>query len=173
VATSTIRFAIIVALVVVGAVVVAQFPQGTTSATGPSPSASSSPAGPSGGGGQGQTDNGGTQQSPAPTAEGVKVAVYNGTTQTGLAADVATTLERKFGVKVDPDTSILNAPSIPVAVTTVYFVSASDKGAASVLADALSKKLPTPAKTQKLPDNTTVPPGVQVAVYLGTDYVNG
>jgi LytR cell envelope-related transcriptional attenuator len=173
VATSTIRFAIIVALVVVGAVVIAQFPRGATSATGTTPSPSASlTGGPGGGGGQGNANGGGTQ-APTPTAEGVKVAVYNGTTQTGLAADVATRLERKFGVKVNPNTSILNAPSIPVAVTTVYFVSAADKDAATVLADALSKKLLTPAKAQKLPDNTTVPAGVQVAVYLGTDYVNG
>jgi LytR cell envelope-related transcriptional attenuator len=178
VATSTVRFAIILTLVVVGAILIAQFPQGATSA---GPGSSPTPAGSrtggsnggSKGGGQGNNNGGGSQQTPAPTATGIKVAVYNGTTQTGLAADVAAVLVKKLGVKVNPQTSILNAPSIPVDMTTVYYVSATDKVAASALADVLSKKLTTPAKVQKLPVNATVPAGVQVAVYLGTDYVNG
>jgi LytR cell envelope-related transcriptional attenuator len=173
VATSTVRFAIILALVVVGAILIAQFPQGTTSAVPrTSPTPAGSPTGGSNGGNQGNNNGGGSQQSPAPTATGVKVAVYNGTTQTGLAADVAAVLVKKLEVKVNPQTSILNAPSIPVDVTTVYYVAATDKVAASALADVLSKKLTTPAKVQKLPANATVPAGVQVAVYLGTDYVN-
>jgi hypothetical protein len=174
VATSTIRFAIIVALVVVGAVVIAQFPQGTASAPGGTPTPTVSVTTPAGGGGQGNggnTNTGGGTQEPTASLAGVKVAVYNGTTQTGLAADVATALVKKFDVKID-SAWILNAPSGTVDLTAIYFVSAADKVAASDLADSYFKKLQTPPKVQKLPDNTTVPAGVQVAVYLGIDYVN-
>ncbi|MGZ4154123.1 MAG: LytR C-terminal domain-containing protein [Actinomycetota bacterium] len=172
-ATSTIRFAIIVALVAVGAVLIAQFPQASTgSASAGSPPATPNSSPSPNGGGQNGTGNGGGTQQPTEPLQGVKVAVYNGTTQTGLAADVAAALVKKFGVKVNSQTSILNAPSIPVAVTTIYYVSAADKTAASDLADSYFKKLSAPPTVQKLPDNTTVPAGVQVAVYLGTDYVN-
>ncbi|MGZ4109279.1 MAG: hypothetical protein ACXVP7_06295, partial [Actinomycetota bacterium] len=65
-ATSTIRFAIIVALVAVGAVLIAQFPQASTG----SPSAGNPPASPSStpstnGGGQNGNGNGGGTQQPA------------------------------------------------------------------------------------------------------------
>ena len=170
--TSTIRFGVIVALVVVGAVLIAKFPQTGTDVAGattpPSPSASAT-----GGhtGGTGNTGNGG-QTSDTAALEGVKVAVYNGTTQTGLAADVAAALIKRYSVKINSN-SIGNAPSIPVDQTAVYFVAPADKAAATSLAEAFFKRLPSPPKVQKLPDNTTAPAGVQVAVYLGTDYVNG
>jgi hypothetical protein len=176
VATSTIRFAIIVALVVVGAVVIAQFPQDTTSASGGTPAPTASVTTPPGGGGQGSGDNnntgGGTQQ-PTASLAGVKVAVYNGTFSTGLAADVADALVNRFGVKINAATSIADAPSKPVDQTTVYYVAPADKTSAQALADQFFKKLRPAPKVQKLPDNTTVPAGVQVAVYLGTDYANG
>jgi hypothetical protein len=171
VATSTIRFAIIVALVAVGAVLIAQFPQpstGSASAGGPSATPSSSPS--PNGGGQNGTGNGGGTQQPTEPLQGVKVAVYNGAGLTGLAADVAAALVKKFGVKVN-SAWILNAPDT-VAATTIYYVTAADKAAASDLADSYFKKLPAPPPVQKLPDTTTVPAGVQVAVYLGTDYGN-
>jgi hypothetical protein len=172
VATSTIRFAIIVALVAVGVVLIARFPQastGSASASNPPASPSSTPS--TNSGGQNGNGNGGGTQQPAEPLQGVKIAVYNGTTQTGLAADVAAALVKRFGVKVD-STWILNAPDVPVAATAIYYVTPADKAAASDLADSYFKKLPAPPEVQKLPDNTTVPAGVQVAVYLGTDYVN-
>jgi hypothetical protein len=180
-ATGAIRFAIIVALVVVGAVLIARFPQASTgSASAGNPPATPSSSQSTGGGGQngsgsggGQNGNGGgggTEQ-PVEPLQGVKVAVYNGTTQTGLAADVAAALVKRFGLKVD-SAWILNAPDVPVATTAIYYVTPADKAAASDLADSYFKKLSAPPEVQKLPDTTTVPAGVQVAVYLGTDYVN-
>jgi hypothetical protein len=179
-ATGAIRFAIIVALVVVGAVLIARFPQASTgSASAGNPPATPSSSQSTGGGGQNGNGNGGGQngnggggtEQPVEPLQGVKVAVYNGTTQTGLAADVAAALVKRFGLKVD-STWILNAPSVPVASTAIYYVTPADKAAASDLADSYFKKLSAPPEVQKLPDTTTVPDGVQVAVYLGTDYVN-
>jgi hypothetical protein len=179
-ATGAIRFLIIVALVVVGAVLIARFPQASTgSASAGNPPASPSSSQSTGGGGQNGNGNGGGQngnggggtEQPVEPLQGVKVAVYNGTTQTGLAADVAAALVKRFGLKVD-STWILNAPSVPVASTAIYYVTPADKAAASDLADSYFKKLSAPPEVQKLPDTATVPDGVQVAVYLGTDYVN-
>ena len=76
-ATSTIRFAIIVALVVVGAVVIAQFPRAVTSTTPgqttPTPTAPS--PGNGGGQGNGNNDNGGGTQPPTASLAGVKVGI--------------------------------------------------------------------------------------------------
>jgi hypothetical protein len=177
VVTGTLRFLIIVALVVAGAVVIAQFPDSSTTglASGGSGSPSQTTSPPAQGGGDGNTGtNTGGGQTATVDLKGVQVAVYNGTTQTGLAADVAAVLVKKYHVKIDPQDSILNAPSVPVDLTVVYFLTPADKDAATTLADAyFDKRLPSPPKVQKLPDNTTAPPGTQVAVYLGMDYVNG
>ena len=72
-ATSTLRFVVIVAFVIAGAVLIAQFPDSSTSVlptgTGsPEPTQSASPAG------GGQQYNGGGESTPPPV-EGVKVAV--------------------------------------------------------------------------------------------------
>jgi LytR cell envelope-related transcriptional attenuator len=168
-ATSTVRFVIIVAFVVAGAVLIAQFPDSSTSVL---PTGSPNTPGPTGspspdGGGQ-AGNNGGGQESPAPV-EGVRLAVYNGTTQTGLASETALKLEQRFGYKINPDTSILNTDA-PVEQTALYFVTPEDKPAAEALAGNFFKKVDV--RIAKLPADSQVPKGVQVAVYLGTDYAN-
>jgi hypothetical protein len=159
---------IVVALVAVGAAIIAQYPDSSTRpvASGASPSPSASPTATQTGAG---TGTGGGQQSPEP-AQAVKVAVYNGTFQTGLAATVATRMEKK-GYRIN-ETWILDAPDKPVDLTTIYFVTPDDKSAAQAVADSFFGKLPDAPKVQRLPDNATVPNGVQVAVYIGLDYVN-
>jgi hypothetical protein len=162
--TSAVRFAIIVGFIAAAVVVLSQFPDSSTSAQ---PSASQTPtesATPSATGG-GQANQGGGEETPAPV-EGVRLAVYNGTTQTGLASETAARLE-KHGYKINPDTSILNADAA-VEQTTLYFVTPADKPAAEALATGYFKKLDV--KIEKLPADSQVPNGVQVAVYLGTDY---
>jgi LytR cell envelope-related transcriptional attenuator len=167
VATSTLRFAIIVALVIGGAVLIAQFPDTSTSAIGTgTPPATTTPSPSGGGNNNGNGGNG--QESPSPPVQGVRLAVYNGTYETGLAADVTDKLERRFGYKINHETSILDAESKPYEQTTLYFVTGADKPAAEALADGFFKKLDV--KMTKLPADSQVPPGVQVAVYLGTDY---
>jgi hypothetical protein len=170
VATSTLRFAIIVALVVGGVVLIARFPETTTSALrasprSPSPAESSPPAT---GGGQTNTGGGGAQETPAVDVSGVKLAVYNGTYESGLAAEVADALVNRFDYKIDAETSILDADSKPYDQTTLYYVASGDKDVAEALANSYFKKLDV--KILKLPADSQVPDGVRVAVYLGTDY---
>jgi hypothetical protein len=181
VATSTLRSAIIVALVVGGVVLIGRAfdrSPGAFSATS-SPTAPASPSTSTGGGGNGNGGNAnggggpqtGPQQQAAAVLHGVHVAVYNGTFQTGLAADTATKLQNRYGVKIDPQTSILDSPDKPVNPTAVYFVDASDKTAAESLAHAFFRKL-SDVTVAPLPSNTSAPAGVQVAVYVGTDYLS-
>jgi hypothetical protein len=181
VATSTVRFAIIVAFVIAGAVLIAQFPEGSTSAldgnASRSPSPSESPS--QNGGGQannggGQANNGGGgQETEPPPVKGVRVAVYNGTFESGLAGNVADALVSEFEYKIHregADIWVLDAPDKPLEQTTVYFVTQDDKPAAEALAQGFFEKLEV--KIAPLDDTADVPPRVQVAVYLGTDYAN-
>jgi hypothetical protein len=157
-ATSTLRFALIVALVVGGVVLIDQaFPKEGTAAQPPGTGASSSPspsarpsASPSG--------------TPSPQIVGVRVGVFNGAGVTGLAATTASQLEKKGYVPAQ----VTDAPS-PVAVTTIYFRAADDRIEAEALAVNFFKDLEV--KISRLPASATnVEKKVQVAIYLGTDY---
>ena len=157
-ATSTLRFALIVALVVGGVVLIDQaFPQGGTAAppaasSSPSPSASPS-ASPSG--------------KPSPQVVGVRVGVFNGAGVTGLAAATATQLEKEYGYV---PAQVTDAPS-PVAVTTVYYRVVGDRIEAEALAENFFPELDV--KISRLPSTATnVEKKVQVAIYLGTDYAS-
>jgi hypothetical protein len=160
-ATSTLRFALIVALVVGGVVLIDQaFPKGGAAApppgtsTSPSPSPSSRPSSsPTG--------------SPSPQIVGVRVGVFNGTAVTGLAATTASTLEKKYGYV---PAQVTDAPS-PVAVTTLYYRGPDDKVEAEALAANFFKSLDV--KISRLPSSATnVEKKVQVAIYLGSDYAS-
>ena len=157
-ATSTLRFALIVALVVGGVVLIDQaFPQGGTAApppsgTSPSPSPSASPSA-------------SPQGRPSPEVVGVRIGVFNGAGVTGLAASTALQLEEEYGyVSAQVD----DAPA-PVAATTVYYRVAGDRIEAEALARNFFPDLDV--KISRLPATATnVEKKVQVAVYLGTDY---
>jgi hypothetical protein len=160
-ATSTLRFALIVALVVGGVVLIDQaFPTGGRAAqppgTGanPSPSPSASPsASPSG--------------RPSPQIVGVRVGVFNGANVTGLAAATASQLEKKYGYV---PAQVTDAPS-PVAATTIYYRTADDRIEAEALAANFFTGLDV--KISRLPASATnVEKKVQVAIYLGTDYAS-
>jgi len=169
VAASTLRFAIVLALVVVGVVVINQaFPEtsggggtipdggGLPSATGsPSPSASPSPS-PSP-----------STQVPAGPTEGTVIAVFNGTGVAGLAGDVQNRLIDKYGyVEGQPPG---NAPST-VAVTTIWYAKNADKVEADFLAqkDRYFKQLDV--QVAKFDQSTQVDSSVQLIIYVGTDY---
>jgi len=160
-ATSTLRFALIVALVVGGVVLIDQaFPKGGTAApapgtsTSPSESPSVSPsASPSG--------------TPSPQIVGVRIGVFNGTAVTGLASETAITLENDSGYV---PAQVTDAPS-PVAVTTLYYRNAQDRAEAKALAADFFKDLEV--KISRLPASATnVLKRVQVAIYLGNDYAS-
>jgi LytR cell envelope-related transcriptional attenuator len=180
VGTSTLRFAIIVALVAGGVLLISRSPQDATATLSsgtrsPNPTESATGSGQTtGGGGQTATGGGegattgGGQSTPSPQVQGVKLAVYNGTYETGLASGAADEL-RQLGYKINADTSVTDAQTKPVDQTTLYYVSRDDKIEADALANDFFKDFDV--KIQKLPDELSpVPDGVQVAVYLGTDY---
>jgi LytR cell envelope-related transcriptional attenuator len=159
-ATSTIRFALIVALVVGGVVLIDQaFPQGGTAASpasgaSPSPSPSASPSS-------------SPKEKPSPQIVGVRIGVFNGAGVTGLAAATASKLEKDYGYV---PAQVADAPS-PVAATTVYYRLAGDRIEAESLARNFFPDLDV--KISRLPETATnVEKKVQVAIYLGTDYAS-
>ncbi len=165
VAASTLRFAIIVALVVGGFVVINQaFPQAASTGTGvvpdgggpavtespsPSPNETESP----------------TANVPSPTVTGTMIAVFNGTGVSGLAADTTTELESLGYIGAQEPT---DAPS-DVPVTTIYYRTNKDKVEAEHIANDFFKKLKD-IRVAKLQSGSEVNRDVQVAIYLGNDY---
>jgi hypothetical protein len=169
VAASTLRFAIVVALVVGGVVVINQaFPQAVTE-TGealdgggpaitetPSPTQTPSPTRPA--------------NTPSPTVAGTFIAVFNGTSVSGLAADTQTVLVEEFGYVAaqEPD----DAPS-DVAVTTIYFRSRRDRVEAEFLANSdFFRRIRDTILVAPLEPGTQVDRTVQLAIYIGNDYAS-
>jgi hypothetical protein len=162
---STLRFALIVALVVGGIVLINQaFPDGTTDASGTpsddgvavteSPSPTTSP------------DDDTQAPTPSPTVEGTSIAVFNGAGVTGLAAETLQTLIDEYGYVAGQDAA--DAPS-QVPVTTVFYRSPSDRIEAEYLAnDFFPRSLDV--VVARLDRSADVDPSVQVAIYLGIDY---
>jgi hypothetical protein len=157
-ATSTLRFALIVALVVGGVVLIdqafpqdgtaAQRPRGGSTSPSPRPSPSASP-----------------KEKPSPQIVGVRIGVFNGAGVTGLAAETASQLEKDQGYV---PAQVTDAPG-PVATTTIYYRTAGDRIEAEALAENFFPELDV--KISRLTDSqTNVEQRVQVAIYLGTDY---
>jgi LytR cell envelope-related transcriptional attenuator len=174
-AASTIRFAIILALVVGGVVVIDQAFQappssgsggggdggGVPGLTGPGPTTTETPqpTAPTG-------STGNTQPEPSPQVEGVRVAVFNGAGVTGLAGDTMLTLEDQYGyVEAQPPT---DAPA-PYAVTTIYYRGADNKVEAEFLADDFFAPLEVEIKRLE-PGTADINQDVQLAIFLGSDY---
>jgi len=110
---------------------------------------------------------------PSPAlVEGVHVGVYNGTSQTGQAAVVASKLTKQ-GYVVD---EVLNTVD-PTKTTIVYFVKPADEAAATALATSQF----TGATVEQAPEGLTVQDagGSEVApiksarllVFVGDDYL--
>jgi hypothetical protein len=161
VATSTLRAAIVIALVVGGIVLIDRaFPSsegalggGATTAPPTTPSVPTTPGTQTGGG-----------QPEQPQLAGLNVAVRNGAGVTGLAADTAARLEHRFQVNA---IQIDDAPT-SVAVTTVYYRREANKDEAQFLAERFFKGLQV--EVLPLEAGSGVDKDVQIAVYLGTDY---
>jgi hypothetical protein len=172
VGTSTVRFAIIIALVVGGVLVLDQaFPESATdTAAQPSPTASSSASpsespSPTGqaGGGDGQTEEPATK---------VVVGVYNGTFEDGLAGSVAEQLKKSDGYRV-PDSAVGNTPARPQSTTTIYYRTGDDKASADALVeDFFAKKGLSEVATKLMQPDLDVPASLDLAIWLGTDYQN-
>lgn len=168
--TSAVRFAIIVVLVVGGVMLIDQaFPEGSADSlprTSGSPSLSGSPS-PTG-----------TQQQQPPDgdkttepATKVVVGIYNGTSVTGLAGTTATQLSKKPGYRI-PDAAVGDTPSKPVNETTIYYRTDEDEASAEALVtDFFAKRGLTDVKIERMQPDFDVPASLDLAIYLGTDFV--
>ena len=154
------RIAVVVALVVGGIAVLtggfnSSAPAPAGSGSHPTSSPSASPASPS--------------PTPSPRKNGVAIAVYNGTSSAGIAAQVQQTLQHDGYVPAQQPT---NSPVTPINHTTIYY--RSDANAAQNRSDAqyIAHRYFKDARVEKLGDSF---PGLakdaSVAIVLGQDYV--
>jgi hypothetical protein len=167
---STLRFALIVALVVGGIVLINQaFPEGTPDASGGSPDdgavVTDSPT-PTPSPDDGDGDGDGETPTPSPPTEGTSIAVFNGAGVTGLAADTLNRLIQKYDYVAGQEAA--DAPS-QVPVTTVFYRSPRDRIEAEFVANDFFRRLDD-VVVARLDRSADVDPAVQVAIYLGIDY---
>lgn len=172
---STLRFAIIVALVIGGIVVIDQAFSTTSSGDGGGDGGGATAA-PTGGtiggtgtdttGPTGETATDGTRPEPSPTVVGVRIAVFNGAGVSGLAGDTQARLE-ELGYIATQDPA--DAPT-PYPVTTIYYNAPKDRVEADYLANSFFKKLDGVEVVRLEPDTADIDPSTQVAIFLGNDY---
>jgi LytR cell envelope-related transcriptional attenuator len=172
---STLRFAIIVALVIGGIVVIDQAFSTSSSGDGGGDGGGATAA-PTGGtiggtgtdttGPTGETATDGTRPEPSPTVVGVRIAVFNGAGVSGLAGDTQARLE-ELGYIATQDPA--DAPT-PYPVTTIYYNAPKDRVEADYLANSFFKKLDGVEVVRLEPDTADIDPSTQVAIFLGNDY---
>jgi hypothetical protein len=168
---STLRFIIIIALVVGGIVVIDQaFPAADTGdggATAPlddgvdvtGPTGETEPTGPT-------AETGNQEPAPSPQVIGVRIAVFNGAGASGLAADTQTLLEDEGYIAVqDP----ADAPA-PYPVTTIYFRAPKDEIEAEHLANSFFEDLDGVEIVRLEPGTANIDRTAQLAIFLGDDY---
>ena len=174
---STLRFAIIVALVIGGIVVIDQAFSTSSSGDGDGGGdGGGATAAPTGGtiggtgtdttGPTGETASDGTRPEPSPTVVGVRIAVFNGAGVSGLAGDTQARLE-ELGYIATQDPA--DAPT-PYPVTTIYYNAPKDRVEADYLANSFFKKLDGVEVVRLEPDTADIDPSTQVAIFLGNDY---
>jgi hypothetical protein len=167
----TARILIIVALVAVGAVVLANgFDEGSGS-SGASPSASVTSSGP------GVSPSASTSVSPSeapsptppPATSDVIIAVLNGTNVTGLASEAQVMLlDEGYKAATDP----ANAPQTGVEVTTVYYRPGENAAQNKSDATYISETFFPGSKVSKLGStfNDIVANSATVVIVVGQDY---
>ncbi len=166
----TARIVIVLALVVAGVAVLANGFGGAAAVAPPtgggSPSASGSPS----------TSASPTKiphETPSPQVQGVLIAVFNGTNETGLAGQVQQTLEADGYVAAqDP----ADAPSKPVAKTIVYFrgganASQNRSDAKHVAVTYFGGAHVALLGTEQT-SAVTIDKSAQVVIIVGVDYAN-
>jgi hypothetical protein len=165
VAASTLRFAILLALVVAGVVLInnAFDVSGTESTGGPSDGGITSSPSPSPSPSPSETP---TESTPSPTVTGTVIVVENAAGVDGLAGDLTTKLVDKYGYEaLEPGT----APSLS-SNTTIYYAKRKDKIEAEFLANDFFKKIEDTVRVAPLPDDQEFDPSVQLAIFVGTDW---
>ncbi len=169
---STLRFIIIIALVVGGIVVIDQaFPaaetgdggataplDGGVDVTGPT-GETGEPTGPT-------AETGNQEPARSPQVIGVRIAVFNGAGASGLAADTQTLLEDEGYIAVqDP----ADAPA-PYPVTTIYYRAPKDEVEAEFLANSFFEDLDGVEIVRLEPGTANIDRTAQLAIFLGDDY---
>lgn len=168
---STLRFIIIIALVVGGIVVIDQaFPAADTGDGGTTapldggvdvtrPTGETEPTGP--------TAETGTQEpAPSPEVIGVRIAVFNGAGASGLASNTQLLLEDAGYIAVqDP----ADAPA-PYPVTTIYYRAPKDEIEAEYLATSFFGDLDDVVIERLEPGTANIDRTAQLAIFLGDDY---
>jgi len=166
-AASTIRFAIIVALVVGGVVVINRaFGTGSgNDGTGAlpddgGPSVTESPS-------QSPTETETPTDQPSPTVAGTVILVLNAAGVDGLAADTTGRLVDKFDYEaVEPGTAAALS-----STTTIYFVNRRDRIEAEFLANSrVFRRIGDTIRVARLATDQEVEEGVQLVVNVGQDY---
>jgi hypothetical protein len=168
--TGTIRIAIVVALVAVGALVLTNGFADTGSVAGP-PAGGSSPSSTDSSSPTATNTPPPAVETPDPNApKDTIVAVFNGTETTGLAGIVAEDLTGD-GYELGQDPG--DVPSKPVDKTVVYFVGGADAAQNKSDATALAGKHFKGAKVKELsPDlGVELDKAVQVVVVVGLNDV--
>jgi hypothetical protein len=169
---STLRFIIIVALVVGGVVVIDQaFPAADTGdgggATAPldggvdvtGPTGETEPTGPT-------AETGNQEPAPSPEVIGVRIAVFNGAGASGLASNTQLLLEDEGYIAVqDP----ADAPA-PYPVTTIYYRAPKDEIEAEYLATSFFGDLDDVVIERLEPGTANIDRSAQLAIFLGDDY---
>jgi LytR cell envelope-related transcriptional attenuator len=160
-ATATLRAGLIVAAVAIGVFVLSRaFPE----ADSPTPQSTGGPIVPSP-----ATSPTEAEESPSPSpeaspeVEGVRLAVLNGTSETGLAAAAAQDL-RALGYRVD-DEDIGDAQNKPYEVTTLFF-----RPNSRLEAQHLRNTVFKGAKLERA--TAQLDPDVRITVVLGLDWAD-
>jgi hypothetical protein len=157
-ATATLRAALVATALVVGLFVLsrafpqaeAPTPQTTGAATTPTEETTTPPE-----------DATPPPEQPSPDVEGVRLAVLNGTTETGLASSTAQEL-KKLGYRVDNE-DIGDAAAKPYEVTTLFYRNDSRLEARN-LRDTVFEG----AKLERATDQ--LDPDVRITVVVGLDW---
>lgn len=172
-AASTLRFAIIVALVVGGVVLIDQaFPDATTAdgngglGTGDGIEVTDTPSPP--------PDDGEDEEEPppegptAPTA-GTLIVVFNAAAVTDLAGATQDALVERYDYAAAGDAD--TAPST-MPTTTIYFASPRDRAEAEFVSENFFARRCDieNVMVRRLQEGADVPADVQLAIYVGLDY---
>lgn len=166
----TARIVIIVALVVAGVAVLWNgFGDGGGALQDGGGAVTTGPTGPTGPASPTETGTPTPRVTPSPRVDGVTVQVFNGTNETGLAAEVQQSLEGDgYAAPADPG----NVPSPPVAQTVVYFRGGPDRAQNRSDAAYLAETTFPGAKVKVLSEDVgDVDDRVNVVVILGVDYL--
>jgi len=180
VGTNPARFVIVVVLALVGVLVIANAFDGTELTAAPDVEATTSPdgqqkkdkgdGGQDGGAGQGNGQQTSEGVDPKAAADGATIAVYNATTQPGLAAAVEKRLVKAINANPAQDPNNVEGEE---QASLVYYRDDKDAKVASFIARRYLRGAET-AALKDLDQSTlvaTLSPDAQFVITVGTDYV--